>query len=270
MWLNHRSCRQVFRHQLRTSTIYRENLSFPVDPARRKWDHLKKTANFRQVLKRCWNLSDTWFCESNFHYSQCEWCYKLSEAFFRPSHWTWKFPPIWTSVRRCLCKSGSTCLGIRRPTFKDFFSLRTTTAPSPPTSSTAWARLPLYLPGETVPLHRKVRKMLFSLLMTLAEWDIWDHPPQVVTCIREWVERRSQELLPGWDTTGPGSPNSAWPWVCYPCCKQAAPQTMCPPSPPCQATASHGFEAWGWSHAEQSLLVFNSIPKYLNSFQVMC
>lgn len=181
---------------------------------------------------------------------------------FWPSHRTWKMPHICTSVRRCLCPFGSTCLMIRRPAFQDFFGPRTTTVHSPPTSSTAWARSPLCFPGETVPLHRKVRNLWFSPLMTLVGLGYLG-PPFVVRDLCWGVSGL------GWDTTGPEFPTSTRSQVCYSCCKRAAPR-LCALSPLHQASASHGFEAWGWTDAEQSLLLFGSIPKHLNFLQIMC
>lgn len=112
-----------------------------------------------------------------------------------------------------------------------------------------------------MPLCRKGRKMLFSLLITLAGWDMWDHLSQVISGT-EWREDLRSCCQAG-TQQDQGLPN---PLDLRPVTLAASKQhpRLCHPSSPHQATASHGFEGWDWGHAEKSLLVFNSIPKYLN------
>lgn len=118
MWLNHRKCRQLFRYQIRTSTICRENL-FPMDPARGKWEQFKKTQPASD--RWCWNLLCTQFYKSDFFTVSLRDATSSFRHFLGSSHWIWQIPPTWLIIPKCLWKSESTGLciiGILR--FKDF------------------------------------------------------------------------------------------------------------------------------------------------------
>lgn len=176
---------------------------------------------------------------------------------------TWKFPHIWNSIHRCLCKSRSTCLGKGdlRSRISSAWELQLC-LPHPPPAQPEQGDL--HLPGEALPIHMKVRKISFSPPLTLAGC----LGPRSLGHDLYW--RVSREMISG-DATRLGHNRTRvlqfhLSWSCRPCCKKAAPQPMWPLSSP---PSCYLLCLWSLSDTEQSLLVYNSTPMYLSSFHVM-